>query len=88
VSTLNLDVKEDRSLIGERGGLIDRWGGGTIFGAAERSKRGSVEVEADDVVDAFVEVAVEGRIFRERNKLGGGDFGGRSKDYVSSDYTY
>lgn len=86
MSALDLDVEEDRSLVGERGGLIDRRGGRAIFGAAERFKRGSVEIEADDVVDAFVEVAVEGGVFGEGDELGGGDLDGRSKDRVSSDY--
>jgi len=45
-----------------------------------------VEVKADDVVDAFVEVAIEGGVFGEGNKLGRGDLGGRSKDRVSSNY--
>lgn len=83
MSALDLNVEKNRSLVSERGGLVDRWGGGAIFGAAESFERGAVEVEADDVVDAFVEVAVEGRVFREGDELSRGDLGGRSEDCVS-----
>jgi hypothetical protein len=88
VSALDLNVEKDRSLVSERGGLVDRWGGGAIFGAAESFERGAVEVEADDVVDAFVEVevAVEGGVFREGDELGRGDLSGGSENRVSSDY--
>jgi hypothetical protein len=56
-----------------------------IFGAAKRFERGPVEIKADDVVDASVEVAVEGRVFGEGDKLGGRDLGGRTNSRVSSD---
>jgi hypothetical protein len=83
VSALDLNVEKYRSLVSERGGLVDRWGGGAIFGAAESFERDAVEVEANDVVNAFVEVAVEGRIFREGDERGRGDLGRRS-DYCVS----
>ena len=86
MSALDLDVEENRSLDGEQGGLIYRRGSRATFRAAKRFKCGSVEVKADDVVDAFVEVAIEGGVFGEGNKLGRGDLGGRSKDRVSSNY--
>lgn len=71
------------SVIDEGGGLIDRRNSRAIFGAAERFERGSVEIKTDDVVDAFVKVAVEGRVFSEGDELGGGDLGGRPKDGFS-----
>jgi hypothetical protein len=86
MSALNLDVKKDRSLIGERDGLIDRWGVCAIFSAAERFKRSSVQIKADDIIDAFIEVTVEGGIFGERDELNRRDLGRCSKARVSSDY--
>lgn len=45
-----------------------------------------MEIEADDVSDALVEVAIEYEVLREGDKLSGGNLGGCSKDCVSSDY--
>lgn len=86
MSALDLDVKEDRNLVGERGCLIDRWGGRAVFSATERFECVSVQIKADDVIDAFVEVAVEGGIFGERDQLDRRDLGSCSKACVSTYY--
>ena len=57
-----------------------------IFGTATSFERGAVKVEAKDVVNAFVKVAVEGRVFREGDELYRGNLSRRSNEHVSVDY--
>ena len=45
-----------------------------------------MEIKADNVVDTFVEIAVDSQVFREWDELRGGDLGGRSRKCVSSGY--
>jgi len=45
-----------------------------------------VQIKADDVIDTFVEVTVEGGIFGERDELNRRDLGRCSKARVSSHY--
>lgn len=45
-----------------------------------------MQIKADDVIDTFVEVTVEGGIFGERDELNRRDLGRCSKARVSSHY--
>jgi hypothetical protein len=45
-----------------------------------------MQIEADDIIDAFVEVTVEGGIFGERDELNRRDLGRCSRARVCSDY--
>lgn len=56
VVTLNLDVQKDRSLVRKQSGLVNRRGGRAVFGTSKCFERGAVQVKADDIVNALVDV--------------------------------